>query len=71
MAYGSIECKETSFTLSVLHLRTLNLADIRANLVKKIAQAPDFFYLFPVMVDIEEADSSFDYQAIKILLEEL
>ena len=71
MADGSIEFKGTSFTLSVLHLKTLNLADIRANLVKKIAQAPDFFYLFPVMVDIEVADSSFDYQAIKILLEEL
>jgi septum site-determining protein MinC len=71
MADSSIEFKGTSFTLSVLHLKTLKLADIRANLVEKVAQAPDFFYLFPVMVDIEEVDSSFDYQAVKILLEEL
>jgi len=71
MADSSIEFKGTSFTLSVLHLKTLKLADIRTNLVKKVAQAPDFFYLFPVMVDIEEVDFSFDYQAIKILLEEL
>jgi septum site-determining protein MinC len=71
MADSSIEFKGTSFTLSVLHLKTLKLEDIRANLIKKVAQAPDFFYLFPVMVDIEEVGSSFDYQAIKILLEEL
>ena len=71
MVDSSIEFKGTSFTLSVLHLKTLKLPDIRANLVKKIAQAPDFFYLFPVMGDIEEVDPSFDYQAIKMLLEEL
>lgn len=71
MTDSSIEFKGTSFTLSVLHLKTLKLVDIRANLVKKIAQAPDFFYLFPVMVNIEDVDFSFNYQAIKILLEEL
>jgi septum site-determining protein MinC len=71
MADKSIEFKGTSFTLSVLYLKTLKLTDIRASLIKKVAQAPDFFYLFPVMVNIEEVDSSFDYQAIKILLEEL
>jgi septum site-determining protein MinC len=71
MADSSIEFKGTSFTLSVLHLNTLKLVDIRADLVKKVAQAPDFFYLFPVMVNIEKVDCSFDYQAVKILLEEL
>ena len=41
MVDASIEFKGTSFTLSVLHLKTLTLADIRAGLVKKVAQAPD------------------------------
>jgi septum site-determining protein MinC len=71
MAQSSIEFKGTSFTLSILHLKTLNLSEIRTELVKKIAQAPDFFYLFPIMVDIEKVDCSFDYQSVKILLEEL
>jgi septum site-determining protein MinC len=71
MADTSIEFKGTSFTLSVLYLKTLGLAEIRANLIKKVAQAPDFFYLLPVMVDIEDVGFSFDYQTIKLLLEEL
>jgi septum site-determining protein MinC len=71
MAESNIEFKGTSFTLSVLYLKTLELAEIRASLVKKIAQAPDFFYLFPIMVNVEEVESSFDYQAVRTLFEEL
>ncbi len=71
MTDSSIEFKGTSFTLSVLHLKTLILGDIRTDLVEKIAQAPDFFHLFPILVDIEKVDCSFDYQAVKTLLEEL
>ena len=70
MADASIEFKGTSFTLSVLHLKTSTLADIRADLVKKLAQAPDFFYLVPVVVSIEQLDCSVDYQAVKTLIEE-
>ena len=70
MADASIEFKGTSFTLSVLHLKTSKLADIRADLVKKVAQAPDFFYLVPVVVSIEQLDCSVDYQAVKTLIEE-
>lgn len=70
MADASIEFKGTSFTLSVLHLRTPALADIRADLVKKVAQAPDFFYLVPLVVSIEKLTSPVDYQAIKALIEE-
>jgi len=70
MADASIEFKGTSFTLSVLHLKTLLLADIRADLTKKVAQAPDFFYLVPIVVNIEKIESSVDYQAIKELIEE-
>ncbi len=70
MADASIEFKGTSFTLSVLHLKTSKLAGIRADLVKKVAQAPDFFYLVPVVVSIEQLDCSVDYQAVKTLIEE-
>jgi septum site-determining protein MinC len=60
MADASIEFKGSSFTLSVLYLKTLNLAEIRADLTKKIAQAPDFFYLVPIVVNIELLDYSVD-----------
>jgi septum site-determining protein MinC len=74
MANASIEFKGSSFTLSVLYLKTSQLADIRDDLAKKIAQAPDFFYLVPIVVNIEKLDSSeealVDYQAIKLLIEE-
>jgi septum site-determining protein MinC len=69
MADASIEFKGSSFTLSVLHLKTSVLADIHADLAKKIAQAPDFFYLVPVVVSIEKLDCSIDYQAVKALIE--
>jgi septum site-determining protein MinC len=69
MAEASIEFKGSSFTLSVLHLKTSILADISADLAKKVAQAPDFFYLVPVVVSIEKLDCSVDYQAIKLLVE--
>lgn len=70
MADASIEFKGSSFTLSVLHLKSSELVDIRADLTKKVAQAPDFFYLVPVVVNIEHIDSSIDYQAVKVLVEE-
>jgi len=70
MAAASIEFKGSSFTLSVLHLRTSTLADIRADLIKKVAQAPDFFYLVPVVVSIEKLVGGIEYQALKTLIEE-
>jgi septum site-determining protein MinC len=70
MADASIEFKGSSFTLSVLHLKTISLANIRADLTNKVAQAPDFFYLVPVVVSIEHLAGSIDYQAIKSLVEE-
>lgn len=70
MAEASIEFKGSSFTLSVLHLKTSTLSDFRDDLKKKVAQAPDFFYLVPIVVDIERVDSSIDYQSVKLLVEE-
>jgi len=70
MADASIEFKGSSFTLSVLHLKTSELADIRIDLDKKVAQAPDFFYLVPLVVNIEKLTCSIDYNAIKSLITE-
>ncbi|MFT5757094.1 MAG: septum site-determining protein MinC [Alteromonadaceae bacterium] len=70
MADTNIEFKGTSFTLSVLHLKTSSLADIRADVATKIAQAPDFFYLVPIVINIEQLDCSIDYTAVKALIEE-
>ncbi len=71
MADANIEFKGSSFTLSVLHLKTPKLIDIKDDLVKKIAQAPDFFSLVPVVVNIEQLTPPVDYQTIKSLIEEL
>ena len=70
MADASIEFKGSSFTLSVIHLKTSALVDIRADLTNKVAQAPDFFYLVPVVVSIDKVVGSVDYQAVKVLIEE-
>lgn len=69
MVETSTEFKGSSFTLSVLHLKTATLAELRQDLMNKVAQAPDFFYLVPIVVDIERVDSSIDYQAVKSLVE--
>jgi len=71
MADDAVEFKGTSFTLSVLHLKTVCLVDISKSLVAKIAQAPAFFHLVPVLINIEQVDDSIDYLAIKKLIESL
>ncbi|WDE13731.1 septum site-determining protein MinC [Thalassomonas haliotis] len=73
MADATVEFKGTSFTLSVLHLKTIELSDIRRDLEAKIAQAPDFFHLVPLAVNIDQldSDSKIDYQAIKNLVQAL
>jgi len=70
MADASIEFKGSSFTLTVLHFKTSKLIDIRTDLEKKVNQAPDFFYLVPVVVSIEQLEGNVDYQAIKNIIEE-
>ncbi|WDE03448.1 septum site-determining protein MinC [Thalassomonas viridans] len=73
MADATVEFKGTSFTLSVLHLKTIELSDIRRDLEAKIAQAPDFFHLVPLAVNIDQigSDSELDYRAVKDLVETL
>lgn len=70
MAHASIEFKGSSFTLSVLHLKTLDLEAVRAALANKVNQAPDFFFLVPLVVNVQQVEACVDYQAIKLLVEE-
>ena len=70
MADASIEFKGSSFTLTVLHFKTSKLINIRTDLEKKVNQAPDFFYLVPVVVSIEQVEGLIDYQAIRTIIEE-
>ncbi|SEL13129.1 septum site-determining protein MinC [Colwellia chukchiensis] len=69
MADANIEFKGSSFTLSILHLKTSNLTNIGADLQAKVAQAPDFFHLLPVVVNVAQFADSVDYQALKTLVE--
>lgn len=69
MANANIEFKGANVTLSVLHIKTTDLGDISAALEKKIAQAPDFFHLVPVVVNIEKINHDIDYKEIKKLIE--
>lgn len=69
MADANIEFKGCSVTLSVLHIKTANLSDIKTYLTNKIAQAPDFFHLVPIVVNIELIESAINYNEIKALIE--
>jgi septum site-determining protein MinC len=70
MADAAVEFKGTSFTLSVVHLKTSLIDDIRVTLAEKVAQAPDFFHLVPILVSIDQIEGALDYLAIKQLVEE-
>lgn len=69
MADKAIEFKGTSFTVSVLHLNINDLDKIKQELTVKIAQAPDFFNLVPIAVNIEKLSDTIDYSNIKKLVE--
>ena len=73
MADAAVEFKGTSFTLSVLHLKTTDISAIRRDLESKIAQAPDFFHLVPLAVNIDQVgnDGDIDFKAVKQLIEAL
>lgn len=63
----NIELKGSSFTLSVLQLKTLDLDEIQIFLEEKCAQAPAFFEHAPLVIDIEELDpSDFDFSGLKM-----
>lgn len=69
MVKPSLELKGSSFTLSVLHINSNDLNDIAQELESKIAQAPNFFYGAPLVVNLNVIDDvSFDLAGLKKIL---
>ena len=72
MPNSSFELKGSSFTLSVLHLKTANLEQIKSELEAKIALAPHFFIGAPLVLNLSQiTEPSFNIAQLKQLLSEL
>ncbi|TMO55709.1 septum site-determining protein MinC [Pseudoalteromonas phenolica] len=54
MSEQTFELKGNLFTLSVLHLFTIDLAQLRKELDEKISQAPKFFEGAPIVVNLAQ-----------------
>ena len=72
MPNSSFELKGSSFTLSVLHLKTANLEHIKSELTAKIALAPHFFIGAPLVLNLSKiTDADFNLVELQRLLIEL
>ena len=72
MPISSFELKGSSFTLSVLHLKTANLKQIKSELAEKIALVPHFFIGAPLVLDLSKIiESEFNIAELKQLLNNL
>lgn len=72
MSDAPIEFKGSAFTLSVLHLQTSDLEVIKSLLAQKIKQAPQFFQMAPIVLNISQIkDPEIDFIAIKKMVESL
>ncbi len=66
-----MELKGSLFPLSVLFCQDLSVAHLKAELQQKLAQAPGFFHLAPVVISVENVDEIPDFTGIKQLFIEL
>ncbi|WMC12181.1 septum site-determining protein MinC [Oceanimonas pelagia] len=71
MAERGIELKGSSFTLSVLHITSANIAQVKQQLQEKIAQAPEFFRAAPLVINIEKLPDIPDFSALAAAVREL
>ncbi|RYV01245.1 septum site-determining protein MinC [Shewanella sp. OPT22] len=72
MPRSSFELKGSSFTLSVLHLKTSNLEQIKSELVAKIALAPHFFIGAPLVLNLSQiVETEFNIGDLKQMLAEM
>lgn len=69
MLEQDIEFKGTSFTLSVVHLDSNNLAKLDSQLKQKVEQAPQFFNCAPIVVDVSEITDIVDFSKLKLVVE--
>ncbi|MAD90122.1 MAG: septum site-determining protein MinC [Pseudoalteromonas sp.] len=66
MSEQTFELKGNLFTLSVLHLFSVDLAQLRKELDEKISQAPKFFQGAPIVVNLAQVqEESIDFLILK------
>lgn len=71
MSEHAVELKGTGFTLSVVKITHPDLEKVKAELSQKIAQAPQFFNLAPVVINLEASEVMPDFASLKSLLADL
>jgi len=71
MSDHAIELKGNLFPLSVLFCQDLSVANLKSELQQKLAQAPGFFHLAPVVISVDNLTEVPDFMAIKQLFVEL
>ncbi|BDX07910.1 septum site-determining protein MinC [Planctobacterium marinum] len=71
MSEQTVELKGTGFTLSVVKITSPDLIKVKHELASKIAQAPQFFNLAPVVINLETCENMPEFNALKSLLSEL
>lgn len=72
MAETTIELKGSGFTLSSLHIASNDLTAIEQELSEKIQQAPKFFEMAPIVINVEQlVDADIDFVALKTMLKSL
>lgn len=72
MSQTGIELKGSGFTLSVLHISTTDISAVREALANKMAQAPKFFEMAPIVANIEALNGAdIDFNELKTTLQSL
>ncbi len=71
MSDHAIELKGNLFPLSVLFCQDLSVANLKSELQQKLAQAPGFFHLAPVVISVDNLTEVPDFAAIKQVFVEL
>ncbi|WP_117233358.1 septum site-determining protein MinC [Vibrio maerlii] len=59
------DLKGSSFTLTVLHLASNDVAEAKSFLTEKVEKAPAFFANAPIVLNIEKVDGDIDFAALK------
>ncbi|MBO1519422.1 septum site-determining protein MinC [Oceanisphaera pacifica] len=71
MAEHGIELKGSSFTLSVVHIASHDITEVKRLLAEKIAVAPDFFRAAPLVINIEKLQQTPDFISLADAFKEL
>lgn len=68
---SAIELKGSGFTLSVLQILSNDMDQVRQDLLQKINQAPQFFYMAPVVLNIEGLKEKTCFATLKQVISDL